>query len=67
MEGSAARLGENVGREAEVVDEQVEGATVPTGYVGAAPTGFSGTHSGERRRKIGFSLIFNGKSRLELA
>ena len=39
------------------------GATVPTGYVGAAPTGFSG----ERRRRIGFLLIFNGKSRLELA
>ena len=57
-------MGENVGREAGVVvDEQVEGATVPTGYVGAAPTGFSG----ERRRRIGFLLIFNGKSRLELA
>ena len=39
------------------------GATVPTGYVVAAPTGFSG----ERRRRIGFLLIFNGKSRLELA
>ena len=50
MEGSAARLGENVGRrEAEVVDEQVEGATVPTGYVGAAPTGFSGAASGGKK------------------